>query len=99
MAFWKWYDRGARVDFAGTLLGFIFDWKGWISGISGGLGGGMTYLWAAIANRDPLDVTVLALVVAACLILIVYFGISLLEKFKRPEKPTNEGVPEQKTEF
>ena len=89
MGFWKWYDRTARVNFAGTLLGLIVDWKGWISGTFGVLGGGMTYFIAAIRGRDPLDVTVLALLVAAALIAIVYFGISILEKRKR-----REGAPE-----
>jgi hypothetical protein len=50
--FWRWYDRGARADFAGTLLGYIFDWKGWIAGVVAGGGGGMTFLKAAIDGRS-----------------------------------------------
>ncbi|MDP1864889.1 MAG: hypothetical protein Q8L13_00925 [Bradyrhizobium sp.] len=96
MAFWKWYDRASRVDFAGTILGWIFDWKGWVVAIVGGSGGGVTFLTAAIRGRDPLDVWVLALVVAAALMFIVWVIILLLEKRRRPnEAPvldTNEGT-------
>jgi hypothetical protein len=28
--FWRWFDRAARLDFFGTLLGFFFDWKLWL---------------------------------------------------------------------
>ena len=37
--FWRWFDRGARADFAGTMLGWVFDWKGWIAGFFAGGGG------------------------------------------------------------
>jgi hypothetical protein len=94
MRFWKWYDRAARVDFGATIVGWFFDWKAWIAGIIGGTGGGITYLVAAIRGRDPLDVTTLALVVAAALIVSVYFGISLLARFNHPEKVTNKTVDE-----
>src|SRR6476646_2113071 len=81
--FWRWYDRGSRADFGGTLLGFIFDWKGWIAGAFSGSGGAMIFIKAAIDGRSPLDVWVLALVVVAALVAIVYFSISILEKYKK----------------
>jgi hypothetical protein len=54
--FWRWYDRGAQADFGGTLLGFFFDWKGWIAAAVGGSGGAITFLKAAIDGHSPLDV-------------------------------------------
>jgi hypothetical protein len=68
--FWRWYDRGSRLDFAGTLLSLIFDWKAWAIGL---VGGGGTFLWAAIDGRSPLDVWVTAVVVLAALTLISHF--------------------------
>jgi|SRR5713101_1340778 len=87
--FWRWYDRASRADFGGTLLGFVFDWKAWISAAVGGGGGAVTFLKAAIDGRSPLDVWVLALVVVASLIAIVYFAISILEKSKKSRQEGN----------
>jgi hypothetical protein len=80
--FWRQYDRASRVDFGGTLLGFIFDWKAWVSALVGGGGGVLTFLTAAIGDRSPLEVWVFAVVVAAALIVILYLTVSLLEKWK-----------------
>ena len=85
--FWRWYDLGARADFGGTLLGFVFDWKGWISAAIGTGGGAMTFLKAAFDGRSPLDVWVLAVVVTAALIVAVYFGISILGTIRKPSVP------------
>ena len=90
--FWRWFDRGARVDFGGKLLGFVFDWKGWIAATLGGGGGAMTFLKAAIDGRSPLDVWVFAVVVMAALVLIVYLSISILEKYKKSD-PRVKSVP------
>jgi hypothetical protein len=84
MAFWKWYDRASRIDFAATLINLLSDWKGWVITAIGSGGGAVTFLWAAIRGRDPLDVWVLAVVVAAALMLIVYIAITFLERLKRP---------------
>jgi hypothetical protein len=35
--FWRWYDRGSRVDFGGTLLGLVFDWRTWLFSAGGGV--------------------------------------------------------------
>jgi hypothetical protein len=83
--FWRWYDRGARTDFAGTLLGYVFDWKGWIAGTVAGGGGATTFLKAAIDGRSPLDVWVLAVVVMAALAVLMYFSISALAKLRKPK--------------
>jgi hypothetical protein len=83
--FWRWYDRGARTDFAGTLLGYVFDWKGYITATLGGSGGAATFLKAAIDGRSPLDVWVLAVEVAASLAAFVYFMILVGEKLKKPK--------------
>jgi hypothetical protein len=69
MSFWRWYDRGARLDFAGTLLGFIFDWRTWLAGILSG--GGMTFLWAAIEGWSPLQVFLMAIFASACFVVII----------------------------
>src|SRR5437764_1247805 len=66
--FWRWYDRGSRLDFAGTLFGYLFDWRTWLPGVTGG--GVVAFLWSAIKGRDPLDVWVLSLVVTASCIVI-----------------------------
>lgn len=101
--FWRWYDRGSRLDFAGNLLGYVFDWKAWIVGIFAGGGGAATFLWAAIDGRSPLDVWVVAVVVAAALATFVYFVISILEKLRKREGASStapaspiaiEGVPD-----
>ena len=76
-SFWRWYDRASRVDFAGTLFSLIFDWKSWAIGAAGGA---MTFLWAAIAGRDPLDVWALAVVVAAGLMVIAWVVLSFLRE-------------------
>jgi hypothetical protein len=83
--FWRWYDRGARMDFGGTVLGFFFDWKGWLAAAVGSSGGAMTFLKAAMDGRDPLDVWVLATIVAAALAVFVYFSILALERNKKPK--------------
>jgi hypothetical protein len=68
--FWQWYDRGARIDFAGTLLSLLWDWKAWLVG---GAGGVVTFLASAVRDRDPLDVWVLALLAMAAVAVIVHF--------------------------
>jgi hypothetical protein len=78
--FWKNYDRGARVDFAGTLLGLIFDWRTWLASFVGG--GGMTFMWAAIAGRDPLDVYIYALISTACFVVIVAGAATLFQAIR-----------------
>jgi hypothetical protein len=90
--FWRWYDRGARVDFGGKLLEFIFDWKGWLATIFGGGGGGIvTFLWAAIEGRSPLDVWLMGLVATAAGIALIYFAISIIERRKR-SRPTKHRI-------
>jgi hypothetical protein len=86
-AFWRWYDRGARADFGGTLLSFVFDWKGWIATTVGGSGGAIAFLKAAIDGRSPLDVWIFALLVVAALVTIVYLSISILEKKSKTVAP------------
>jgi hypothetical protein len=80
MDFWKWFDRAARADFAGNLLDFIFGWKRWLLGLLLPGGGGMTFLWAAIDGRSPLDVWVLAVVVVAALTVILFVLIFLADR-------------------
>ena len=76
--FWRGYDWVARADLA---MGWIFDWRKWLWGFVPS-GGGMTFLWAAIEGRSPLDVWIAAVVVMAALTVFVYFLIIILEKAK-----------------
>jgi hypothetical protein len=97
--FWKWYDRGARVDFAATLLGYVFDWKGWVVTILSGGGGVATFLAAAIGGWSPLVVWVFATIVAAALAATTYFIIGILErrdkgKYNEPSPQPSQSVGE-----
>ena len=78
--FWRGYDWLARGDLA---VGWIFDWRKWLWGLVPS-GGGMTFLWAAIENRSPLNVWIAAVVVMAALAIFVYFSIVILEKIRPP---------------
>jgi hypothetical protein len=78
LAFWKWFDRVARADFGGNLLGLVFDWRNWLWTVVPG-GGGMTFLWAAVDGRSPLDVWIAAAVVMAALAITVLVIVKLLE--------------------
>jgi hypothetical protein len=87
--FWRWYDRGARLDFGGTLLDYIFDWKKLVATSVGGSGGVVTWIVAKLAKYSWLEIWVSSVVVAAALIVLVYFLIVILEKIRvsraRPE--------------
>jgi hypothetical protein len=78
--FWRWFDRCARLDFAGNVLGFFFDWRGWIAATLGGGGGAVTFLLATIDGRSPLDIWVFVVVVTAALAVVAYFSIGAVEK-------------------
>jgi hypothetical protein len=93
--FWRWYDRAARADFAGTLLGYIFDWKTWIVTAFGG-GGGIATFFAAVGNWSPLLVWVFAAIVAASLAATAYFVIRILEtRREMDDEPRSESQPSQ----
>src|ERR1700722_5794378 len=96
--FWRWYDRGARADFGGNVLGLFFDWRNWLWGLVPG-GGGMTFLWAAIEGRSPLDVWIAAVVVMAGLAVVVYLSISIVEKYKKPKIPDSRSTVSTGNEF
>ena len=82
--FWRWYDRGSRVDFGGTLLSLLWDWRTWLAALLPG--GIVTFLWAAIKDRDPLDVWVMAVIAfAGCV--IIFSGITAAVKTLFGEKP------------
>ena len=80
--FWRGYDWVARADLA---VGWLFDWRKWLWSFVPG-GAGMTFLWAAIEGRSPLDVWIAAVIVMAALAVLVYFLIAILEKIKAPRK-------------
>jgi hypothetical protein len=86
--FWRWYDRGARVDLFDRVLSFFFDWRGWIAASFGGGGGALTFLSAAVEGRSPLDVWVVAVLVAAALSALVYFLIGIAEKLRNARPKT-----------
>jgi hypothetical protein len=80
--FWRWYDRGARVDLFDRIFSFFFDWRTWIAGFIGSGGGTMTFIWAAVDGWSPLVVWVFAIVVTAALATLVYFSIGIAERPK-----------------
>jgi hypothetical protein len=75
--FWKWFDRGARVDFAFTLARYLPAF--WVA-LVGGVG---TFVSAAIVGRSPLDVWVMAAVVAASFAVVVFIVIAIFEKLAK----------------
>jgi hypothetical protein len=89
--FWRWYDRAARADFGGNILGLFFDWRKWLWGFVPS-GGGMTFLWAAVEGRSPLNVWIVAVVVMAALAVIVYVLIAILEKVASKASFASESV-------
>jgi hypothetical protein len=79
-------EMAEHLHFGETILSAIFDWKGAIAAVIGGSGGAMTFFAAALKGRDPLDVWVLAVVLAAALMAIVYLAILIMGKFRRPAR-------------
>jgi predicted nucleotidyltransferase len=65
--FWKAYDWLSRADFANTLAGGFFDWRGWLLAIAGSA---ITFLWSAIRDWDPLIVWLSTIGVGAGLSII-----------------------------
>jgi hypothetical protein len=90
--FWRWYDRASRADFAGNLLGYIFDWRHWLWGLVPG-GSVLTFLWAAIEGRSPLDVWIAAAMVAASLAVTVAAMIWVADKHHGRAKPSTARSP------
>jgi hypothetical protein len=97
--FWRWYDRVARLDFAGNLLSAVFDWKTWIWGLVPG-GGAVTFFWAAVANRSALDVWVLTFIVMASIAAAIHYGLLVIDRFRgaKAEAPIH-SLPAEKSDF
>lgn len=76
-------DWAARFDFVGNLVGHFFDWKTWVAAAAGGA---VTFLWAAIKGRDPFDVWLAAVVVAAALAVIANATISIFQQAAKRKK-------------
>src|SRR5258708_2960717 len=74
----SWLDWTTRTDF---IVSFIFDWRKWLWALVPS-GGGMTFLWAAIDNRSPLDVWIAAAVVMAALAFVVFVALKIIEARK-----------------
>jgi hypothetical protein len=72
------FDWLTRGDF---VVSFFFDWRTWLWALVPS-GGGMTFLWAAIGGRSPLDVWIAATIVMAALAAFVYFVISSVNKIQ-----------------
>jgi hypothetical protein len=97
VGFWRWYDRGARFDFLGTLIGFFFDWKTWLAGILGG--GGVTSLWAFFEGRQLLDIWVMALVTTAAGIIIAAAGLATAQSYFGQSEDTAPRDPRRRRTF
>ncbi len=87
--FWRWYDRAHRLDFAWNMLAHIFDLRLLLPGL---VGGGGTFLWAAIEGRSPLDVWIVAVLVAAALAVLASFILKLWDRRRNPI-PISDGEP------
>jgi hypothetical protein len=84
VGFWKWYDRAARADFFGNLVGLFFDWRAWLlAAIGGGSGGVMTFFWSAVDGRSPLDVWLMSLIAAACIAIIIIAVMAIVLAFRK----------------
>jgi hypothetical protein len=57
--FWRWFDRGARADFAATIVGWFFDWKTYALGAMGAVVG------AILPKLDNWSFTAIFLVMLA----------------------------------
>jgi hypothetical protein len=79
--FWRWFDRGSRMDFGGTVLAFLWDWKTWAAALVPG--GVVTFLWAAIKDRDPLDVWLMAIIATAGWIIIIAGVSAVISRIRR----------------
>jgi hypothetical protein len=79
--FWRWFDRAARMDFAGTLLSYFFDWKAWLWALVPG-GGVATVFWSAIVGLSALETWVYGLLVIAALAAIIHLGLLVVGQIK-----------------
>jgi hypothetical protein len=68
-------DWTTRTDF---IVSFIFDWRKWLWGLVPS-GGGVTFLWAAVEGRSPLDVWLAAVGVMAGLAFVVFVALKVIE--------------------
>lgn len=73
MGFWAWYDRASRVDFAGTLVGFFFDWKTWLVWAGGTV---LSLLVSSYGEWTPGLVWLAALIGGACMA-IMYMAVRM----------------------
>jgi hypothetical protein len=81
--FWATVDWTARADFVGTIVALFFDWKTWAIAL---FAGGVVSLWAAIEQRSPLEILIIALIAIACVAIIIAFLISLIQHVRRRPK-------------
>jgi hypothetical protein len=70
---WRWYDRGARVDFGATLLSLVLDWKTWILGLGSSA---VTFIGTANQGWDPWAVWLAALA-AGAFVAVIFLAVRL----------------------
>jgi hypothetical protein len=87
--FWRWYDRGARVDFGATLLALVFDWKPWVFGFGSSA---VTFIGTANQGWDPWAVWLAALAAGAFVALIV-----IAVRLRKSSEPGVAAVGDEKT--
>jgi hypothetical protein len=68
--FWRWFDRGARVDFAATIVSWFFDWKTYALGAVGAIVG------AILPKLDnwPFTAIFLVMLVAFAVVALLYLA-------------------------
>jgi hypothetical protein len=90
MGFWRWYDRAARIDFAGTLLGIFFDWKTWAVWAGGTV---VSLFISSYGPWTPGQAWLAALIGGAC-IAIIYIALSLFVYQLRSQRRSSLAKPE-----
>jgi hypothetical protein len=72
--FWRWFDRGARVDFAATIVNWFFDWKTYALGAVGAIVG------AILPKLDNWSSTAIFLVMLAAfaVVALLYLAFCVL---------------------
>jgi hypothetical protein len=74
--FWRWYDRGSRVDFGATLLSLVLDWKTWILSLGSSA---VTFIGTANQGWDPWAVWLAALA-AGAFVAVIFIAVRLRGK-------------------
>jgi hypothetical protein len=82
-AFWRWFDRAARADFAGNAVGWFWDWKSWTLSA---VGGALALILSKLDGWSNTSVF-LATLCAGLIVAIVYAILKWVFSFAPTGKP------------